>query len=314
MQGATQSMQPAVTEAPPNRSAPGSGSGGQSAGAPVTVRLHPIVSGHIELRVMSPRPPRRGPLKLARTLAGSIAKPAGWYPVPLFLVEHPSQGALLFDVGYDPSVAHDPAQTLGVLFGRVLMRHRPAERTVWQQLEDLGVDPAAISLIVMSHLHLDHASGSRQWPHATFVVDATEHRAAFGQRGPGPYVPSHLATIRRWRQIDYDAPPAQPFAGFSRTVDLFGDGSVRLISTPGHSAGHQSMLLRLRDRYALLCGDAVMSTVELRERVIDGLITDQDRHLATGDEIRGFMRSHPRTVAIPSHDAELFNKLAAVHD
>ena len=274
----------------------------RQAEAATCVRLYRIDSGEIALRVMRPRRPRRGPAKLARTLLGSLARPAQWHPVPAFLVEHPHAGPFLIDTGYDPSVAVDPAHTLGFLFGRVLMRHRCAPQTVREQVAGCGVAPADVRMVVMTHLHLDHVSGGGEWPDAEFVVDRVELAAAFAQRGPGPYVPSHLRSIRRWREIDYRGPGAARFESFGRTFDLFGDGSVRLISSPGHSPGHQSVLLRLADRHALICGDAAMSTVELRERVIDGLIVDQAGYLRSGDEARAFVRAHPDTLAIASHD------------
>jgi N-acyl homoserine lactone hydrolase len=137
---------------------------------------------------------------------------------------------------------------------------------------------------VMTHLHNDHVSGSGQWPDARFVGDRAELAAA--RRGGGPYV------------------GVEPFESCGRTIDLFGDGLVRLLSSPGHSLGHQSVLL-LRDRYALVCGDAAMSTLELREPVIDGVVVDQDSYVRAGEEAREFMRTHPETLAIPSHDREL---------
>ena len=155
-------------------------------------------------------------------------------------------------------------------------------------------------------------SGSSQWPQATFIVDRAEREAA--RRGPGPYVKAHLATIERWQEVDYAAPEAEPFESFTRTVDLFGDGDVRLVASPGHSPGHQSVLLRLADRYVLICGDAAMSTVELRERVVDGIIVDQDSYLRSGDEARAFMRAHPDTLAIPSHDTELWSRLERTYE
>jgi Cytokinin dehydrogenase 1, FAD and cytokinin binding len=65
----------------------------------VSVRLHPIKSGEIQLRVMDPRAPRRGPAKLPRTMIRSLFRPAHWYPVPLFLVEHPTAAAQLLVQG-----------------------------------------------------------------------------------------------------------------------------------------------------------------------------------------------------------------------
>jgi glyoxylase-like metal-dependent hydrolase (beta-lactamase superfamily II) len=281
--------------------------------AAVSVRLHPIISGEIQLRVMNPRPPRRGPAKLPRTLLGSLLRSAHWYPVPVFLVEHPRTGPFLIDVGYDPSIASDPTRTLGFLFGKVAMKHRLAEQGVPDQVTSRSVDPADVTMVVMTHLHLDHISASSQWPQATFVVDRAE-RAAAARRGPGPYVRSHLATIGRWREIDYAGSEAKPFESFARTMDLLGDGTVRLVSSPGHSPGHQSVLLRLRDRYALICGDAAMSTLELREPLIDGIVVDQDSYVRSGEEAREFMRSYPDTLAIPSHDRELWSRLEPTYD
>ncbi len=231
--------------------------------------------------------------------------------MPVFLVEHPDVGPFLIDVGYDPSVSSDPTRTLGFLFGKVIMKHRLAERSVREQVVERGVDPSDVSRVLVTHLHLDHVSGSALWPEATFVVDQAE-RVAAASPGPGPYVKSHLATIGRWQEIDYGA--AELFESFARTIDLFGDGTVRLISSPGHSPGHQSVLLRLRDRYALICGDAAMSTAELREPVIDGIVVDQDSYIRSGEEARAFMRAHPDTLAIPSHDSELWSGLEPVYD
>lgn len=277
----------------------------------MSVRLHPIKSGEIQLRVINPRPPRRGPAKVPRTLLRSLFRAAQWYPVPVFLVEHPSAGPFLIDVGYDPSISSDPTRTLGFFFGKVAMKHRLAERGVQEEVIARGVDPSEVSRVVMTHLHNDHASGSAQWPQATFVVDRAERAAA---DGPGPYVKSHLATIERWQEIDHAGPEAEAFESFGRTIDLFGDGDVRLVASPGHSLGHQSVLLRLRDRYALICGDAAMSTLELREPVIDGVVVDQDSYVRSGEEARAFMRAHPDTLAIPSHDRDLWARLEPTYD
>jgi N-acyl homoserine lactone hydrolase len=280
----------------------------------VSVRLHPIKSGEIQLRVMSPRPPRQGPAKLPRTLLRSFFRAPGWYPVPVFLVEHPSEGPLLIDVGYDPSIESDPTRTLGFMFGKLLMKHRLAERSVLEEVSARGVEPSAVSRVLVTHLHLDHVSASGQWPQATFVVDRAERAAADRQRGPGPYVKAHLATIENWRDVDFAGPEAELFESFRRTVDLFDDGLVRLVSTPGHSPGHLSVLLRLRDRYALILGDAMMSTLELRQPVIDGIVVDQDRYVRSGAETREFMRAHPDTLAIPSHDGQLWSQLEPTYD
>jgi glyoxylase-like metal-dependent hydrolase (beta-lactamase superfamily II) len=74
------------------------------------------------------------------------------------------------------------------------------------------------------------------------------------------------------------------------------------------------VLLRLRDRYALVCGDAAMSTLELRAPLIDGIVLDQDRYIRSGEEMRRFMRAHRDTLAIPSHDRELWSRLEPTYE
>ena len=275
--------------------------------AGASVELHPLCTGEIQLRVLGARQPRRGPLKLLRTFAASTFNEPTWCPVPAFLVVHPSAGPLLVDVGYDPSVARDPAQTMGNLFGKVLMRHRLAEGTLREQVVAAGIDPKDVRTVVMTHLHIDHASGAREWPGTTFVVDRTERRAA-GSPREGGYFRPNLATVNDWLEVDYRGPHAEPFSGFSRTLDLFGDGAVRLISSPGHSRGHQSVLLRGHEGDVLICGDSVMSTVQLEseELLVDGLLSDQPAYLDSLAEARAFARTQPSPFTIPSHDGELW--------
>ena len=272
------------------------------------VELHPICTGEIQLRVLSPRRPRRGPLKLLRTFAASTFSEPTWCPVPAFLVVHPSAGPLLVDVGYDPSVAHDPAETMGNLFGKVLMRHRLADGSLREQVAAAGVDPKDVRTVLMTHLHIDHASGAREWPGATFVVDRTERRAA-ASTARGRVLPLEPGNcVDNWLDVEYQGPHTEPFGGFSRTLDLFGDGSVRLISSPGHSPGHQSVLLRGEGGDVLICGDSLMSTVQLdsEELLIDGLLSDQPAYLDSLAEARAFARKRPSPLTIPSHDGELW--------
>jgi glyoxylase-like metal-dependent hydrolase (beta-lactamase superfamily II) len=88
----------------------------------------------------------------------------------------------------DPSIESDPTRTLGFVFGKLVMKHRLAERSVPEVVRARGVEPSAVSRVLVTYLHLDHASASGQWPHATFIVDRVERAPADGQRGPGPYI------------------------------------------------------------------------------------------------------------------------------
>lgn len=138
-----------------------------------------------------------------------------------------------------------------------------------------GVAPGQIELAVMTHLHVDHASGMADLPRASFVCSSAEWRAGSRRLGALPgYVRRQLPDPSRVRKIDFDS-AAAPYGPFDRTVDLLGDGSVRLVFTPGHTAGHLSVLVQLRDRQALVAGDALFTRRNLRKNVPPFLTADE---------------------------------------
>jgi glyoxylase-like metal-dependent hydrolase (beta-lactamase superfamily II) len=105
------------------------------------------------------------------------------------------------------------------------------------QLRRLGVEPDSVGHVVQTHLHIDHTGALGHFPNATIVVHARELQAARAAEDP-------LTT--GYVRADYDRPELrwQPAAG---ELDLFADGTIRLLETPGHSAGHVSLLLDLED-------------------------------------------------------------------
>ncbi|MFL5819338.1 MAG: N-acyl homoserine lactonase family protein [Solirubrobacteraceae bacterium] len=279
-----------------------------------TVRLHPLLTGEVQVPPgLLERPDGRFAtirgLGLGRGRGGWV-----WLPVPAFLVEHPGAGAILVDTGLHPSVAIDPAQSFGRLAARLARFRMGARQAAPDQLRARGVNPADVAVVVMTHLHTDHASGVSEFPHATFVLDRREWEVAI-PRGGGlrGYRPAQFDHGFDWWGVDYDEPQVESFADFGQTLDLFGDGSVRLVATPGHTLGHQSVLLRLGDREALLAGDAVyeMRTIESD---IDPLFV-QDRHLfwRSVREIRRYVERTPGALVIPGHDRHHWPALEPVY-
>jgi glyoxylase-like metal-dependent hydrolase (beta-lactamase superfamily II) len=135
------------------------------------------------------------------------------------------------------------------------------------QVRALGHDPEQIPLVVMTHLHFDHLGGSDQFPGAEFLVAKTEWSDPPSST-KGTYG-HHRDAVRRWRLLDDTASAGEPHDGLSRTWDLFGDGSVLLAWTPGHTPGHLSVVLRLRGgRPALLTADAAYARRTIDERLV----------------------------------------------
>jgi N-acyl homoserine lactone hydrolase len=277
-----------------------------------TVRLHPIKTAELMA------PPAwvdrdQGRLAWPRALATRRSKFIP-LPIPAFLVEHPGAGPILVDTGLHPSVAEDPAANLGratAAINKVRMERGDALRA---QVQQRGVDPDDVSVVVMTHLHYDHASGVSEWPEATFVVDQREWEAASGGGFLGGYHPRQFDHAFDWRAIDYDDESVSSFANFAHSVDLFGDGSVRLLATPGHTLGHQSLLLRLRDREALICGDAAYTLRTIHDGAAPLKTADEHRFWRSLREIERFTEATPSALVVPGHDVEAFAALDAVYE
>lgn len=283
--------------------------GGQ-AGA--TVRLHPLLSGEI---LAPPGLLERPGGRFATLRALRRARDEWvWLPVPAFLIEHPGAGAIVVDTGLHPSVALDRTQNFGRLGARAYEFRMQPEQAVAAQLRERGVDPAAVAYVVMTHLHTDHASGVSELPGATFVLDQREWDSAIARNGLlRGYRRAQFDYAFDWRTIDYDAPEVDSFASFGHSVDLLGDGSVRLVSTPGHTAGHQSVLLRLPDREALLTGDAAYERRAIDRDIRPLLFQDEHRFWRSLNEIRRYVKSTPGALVVPGHDREEWPRLAAVY-
>ena len=233
-----------------------------------------------------------------------------WVPIQAFLIRHPGAGAVLVDTGFHPSVALDPKRNLGQFAGRVHGIRMDHDQAVEFQLRARGLALSDVGVVVMTHLHYDHASGISELPDATFIVDENEWRHATSEGVFSGYHQRHYDHAFDWRAIDFHAHDVNSFAGFGRTVDLFGDGSIRLLSTPGHSFGHMSVLARLRDdRELLICGDAIYSLGSLEQDLLPLFVADQHVYERSRDEIRRYAEQTPTAILIPGHDPEAWAKL-----
>ena len=236
-------------------------------------------------------------------------------PVPAFLVEHPEAGPLLVDTGLHPSVAVAPRENLGRLFLLIFKDFQmKATDAVPAQLRALGTDPAAIGTIVMTHLHGDHASAMSEFPGATFVFSAQEWAAATQQGARHGYVKRQFDHAFDYRTIDFESPRVGSFSTFGRAVDLFGDGSVRLVFTPGHTRGHMSLILRLRDRDAVICGDAAYTTRTFETGHLPARMEDEHRFRRSLRELQLFARESPGALVVPGHDLEAWNALERIYE
>src|SRR3954447_7816834 len=278
-----------------------------------TVRLHPLLAAT-----------GKGPASYFHREEGRLAGPKALgfggdsveVPYQAFLVEHPGAGLILIDTGFHPSVAVDPKQNLGRLGARVFNPRMDASDAIPAQLRARGIEPAEIKTILMTHLHGDHASGISEFPGATFLISQQEWDEASTVSRPQMhgYVRRHFDHAFDFRVIDFGGSGIDSFATFGRGVDVFGDGSVRLVFPPGHTLGHMSVILRLKEREALVAGDAIYTRRTLETGHKPYRMEDEHLFERSLREIQIYAKETPEALIVPGHDMAAWRELKPVYE
>jgi N-acyl homoserine lactone hydrolase len=275
------------------------------------VELEVMLAGEVRApRAWVFRPP--GGLQLARLAQFARGfKDTISMPLLAYVIRHPEAGPIAVDTGLHPDAARSVREDYGAVNGVVFGSLRAEPESYPEQLSGLGVDPHDVRLAVMTHLHADHTSGMRLLPNAEFACGRREWAAATGRLAfAGGYAPRHLPEESAMRLIDWNQGVGH--GPFARTIDLLGDGSLRLISTPGHSPGHMSVLVRVAGRgEVLIVGDAVYTLESLRERILPFRTDDDERYLDSLRQLRAYADANPEAPLIPTHDAQAWREYAA---
>jgi glyoxylase-like metal-dependent hydrolase (beta-lactamase superfamily II) len=238
-------------------------------------------------------------------------------PVPAFLVEHPGVGPILIDTGLHPSVAIDPKQNFGRLlafnFRGIQMSQ---EQSAPAQLRARGLDAADIRFVLMTHMHVDHASAVSEFPDAVFVLSQQEWDVAIEGKVTNGYVKRQFDYGFDFRTFDFESRETESFATFGRSFDLFGDGSVRAVFTPGHSHGHTSFVLRLGEREMLVAADAAYTERTLNESIPPDrrALADEHQFRRSLKEIQRYREQTPGALIVPGHDWDSFSALDPVYE
>ena len=152
-----------------------------------------------------------------------------------YLIKH-AQGWFLWDTGISDAVAAMP-NGLAPADPKAVYWHRP--KTLAAQLDQLGIKPSDIKMMAVSHTHPDHIGNVEMFPTAMLFVQKAEYDWPGANNAPR-FKPEHPVT-----KLEGDR-------------DVFGDGSLTILSTSGHTPGHQSLLVKLpKSGAVVLSGDAV---------------------------------------------------------
>lgn len=212
------------------------------------------------------------------------------FSVPCYMVEH-KQGRLFFDGGL-PEKYVDPGNRSGE--GGVSMSY---DRWIIDQLEDMSLKIADIDYAAFSHLHFDHAGAANAFSGSHVLMQIREWEAAT-QVGGGFIDPSLISELSE-----------EDLSFIDGDYDVFGDGSVRLIFTPGHTPGHQLLLVDLANTGAvLLSGDLYHTQANRRLRRAPLFNVDAEQTYESMDRVEELLRDSGATLWI-GHDKALTDSL-----
>jgi glyoxylase-like metal-dependent hydrolase (beta-lactamase superfamily II) len=206
-------------------------------------------------------------------------------PIFFYLVEHPA-GNLLFDSGIPPRLAE--GSRLSDALGYKVER----DDYVVPKLAAVGIEVTEIEHVVASHLHFDHAGGLSEFPHAHVYLHREE--LAFASDPPiyqaEIYDPADFAGIKSWTFVEDGA-------------DLLGDGSIRIVHTPGHTPGHLSLLVETAAGAIVLAADTSYQTSKMRERRLPGILWSPDAIVASWERLESLEREQGARLVF-THDAD----------
>jgi glyoxylase-like metal-dependent hydrolase (beta-lactamase superfamily II) len=208
-----------------------------------------------------------------------------------WLIKHGNEW-LLWDAGVPESAHNDPRgwSTIPTL----IVYH--LDKTLTDQLAEIALKPRDIARVAISHTHGDHIGNVGLFPDSAILMQRAEYNWINSPNGPNDNVNQLMAlarellgTPKNLQLIDGD-------------TDVYGDGSVTLVSTPGHTPGHQSLLVHLKNSgFIVLSGDVVHSEENFEKNIVPSLNTDKAQSIASMEKIRQMIAMYNAQLFI-NHD------------
>jgi N-acyl homoserine lactone hydrolase len=215
-----------------------------------------------------------------------------------WLIKHGSEW-LLWDTGVPESALNDPRgwSTL--------------PKSLTDQLAEIGLKPADVGRVAISHTHGDHIGNMSLFPNSTILMQKAEYSWIHSPNGSNDNVNQLMALARKLLGTPKNL---QLVAG---DTDVFGDGSVTLVSTPGHTPGHQSLLVHLRNSgFIILSGDVVHLEENFEKNIVPSLNTSKPESLASMDRVRKLIATYKAKLFInhDKHETDQLRLIPAFYD
>jgi N-acyl homoserine lactone hydrolase len=271
----------------------------------VAMKIHYLQTGTVQIKTRHQR--ARYQTRPAR--AFDVLTDRHWTTrlrIGCWLIEHP-EGLVLVDTG-ETSHANDPGyQPWWHPFMQTCERRwvKPEEEAS-AQVRALGFDLRDVRWVVMTHMHGDHAGGIPGFPHSEFVLSAEQAKEAMAWSGPvNGFLNMHYPAWFSPKVARYGG----PWESFDRCSVLTNDRRIRLVPTPGHVDGHQSVVVEQDDHLVFIGGDAAYDEGALLSGTVDGVAPSYSEHRDSTRRIRELCQRHS-VITQFAHDARSAARLA----
>jgi N-acyl homoserine lactone hydrolase len=209
---------------------------------------------------------------------------------PCFLIVHP-KGILLWDTGGSNPVERIPAGM------DVHSKAKPLSVTLVSQLKMLGLKPRDINYVAFSHFHEDHVGNAKDFPAATWIINRAELDWVLKTSASGPAFIDALKHHVKKKILETYYDPSD--------YDVFGDQSVKILFTPGHTPGSQSLEVRLKQSdTVILTGDLYQTSDNRKYRRVPSENTSRAESLASMDRIGEIARQTGAKVVVQMDEDE----------
>ncbi|WP_336912336.1 MBL fold metallo-hydrolase [Runella sp.] len=240
------------------------------------------------------------------------------YPALFALLQHPTEGYILFETGYARRFYDVTRYFPNRLYNLITPVTITEEETAVSKLSALGIQPQQIRYVIVSHFHADHVAGTKDFPNARFICSETACIFARNTRGlralSAAYIPELLPDDFFDRtEILSPASARYRYDEFwVEQYDLFGDGLLRMVPLPGHARGQMGVLVQTAEREIFLAADVCWHSVSFRSMTLpprtSGLIMDSWSDFVNSlTKVHHYHLTHLDTLIVPTHCQEIAN-------
>lgn len=199
-----------------------------------------------------------------------VPSPAPWRPVPAFVIEHPQFGLIVFDTGFSTEVEARGESALPIPMRWFIKSRGRPEWALNLQMKSVGLEPAKVSKVILSHSHEDHTGTVNAFPNAEIVKEFTSQNTTSYFLG------------KAW--------------------DLLGDQSILLFRGGGHTKEDLLALVQLENSPVLLAGDAVVHWNWLNSDDVERIPASPEKSAEIRNRIRQIIQTQPEILVLPGHD------------